>query len=188
MPLSELGSFDGKFTIAEDLTKWMNNFETAVIGGPEVRDLMHTRGILNDGDTLGYAFGLSLGTYRGLQTVGHGGADAGFRSNVMRFPEYGYSIAVLSNLGSFNAGQMAQRVADVYLEEYLEPVEREAEPEDTSTAEAVSVDPAIFEDYVGDYELEVGINFIIEFNECLFSFVIKAIYTHLDCFRFVLED
>lgn len=149
------------FTTAEDLTKWMDNLETGKIGGPEVRDRMHTRGILNDGDTLGYAFGLSLGTYRGLQTVGHGGADAGFRSNVMRFPEAGYSIAVLSNLGSFNAGRMAQRVADIYLEDDLDPVTPELEAEVADPEEAVVVDPSVFDDYVGDYELEVGINLTV---------------------------
>ena len=149
------------FTTAEDLTKWMDNLESGEIGGPEVRDLMHTRGILNDGDTLGYAFGLSLGTYRGSQTVGHGGADAGFRSNVMRFPERGYAIAVLSNLASFNAGGMAQRVADIYLEDDLEPVAPELEAEVADTEEAVVVDPSVFDDYVGDYELEVGINLTV---------------------------
>jgi len=147
------------FTTAEDLTKWMDNLQGGQVGGAAVRDKMHTRGILNDGDTLDYAFGLTIGEFRGSQAVGHGGADAGFRSNVIRFPEHGYSIAVLSNLASFNAGRTAQQVAGIYLEELLDPVAQESAVEESgAAAEEVTVDPTILAEYVGDYELEIGLN------------------------------
>ena len=38
-------------------------------------------------DTINYALGLSHGAYRDLPTVGHGGSDAGYRSQFLRFPE-----------------------------------------------------------------------------------------------------
>ncbi|NIM49537.1 MAG: serine hydrolase [Gemmatimonadales bacterium] len=143
------------FTTVEDLAKWAHNLDEGRVGGGRVIDWMHTRGILNNGDTLGYAFGLGIGTYEGLKTVGHSGADAGFRSHLVRFPEHGFAIAVLSNLASFNPSQTAQRVADVYLADYLVVAEQELTEEEPGAAAAV--DPAIYDDYVGVYELQPGL-------------------------------
>ena len=42
---------------------------------------------LTDGTVIDYADGLFVGKYRGLKTVDHSGADAGFRSYLLRFPE-----------------------------------------------------------------------------------------------------
>ena len=109
------------FTTVGDLVRWMRNFETRVVGGPRVIEQMYARGVLTGGDTIDYAHGLGHGTYRGLRTIGHGGADAGFRSSVLRFPDQDLSVAVLSNFASFNASQLAQQVAEVYLEDVMEP-------------------------------------------------------------------
>src|SRR5210317_99128 len=37
-------------------------------------------------------------------------------------------------------------------------------------------------------KVKVNIHFVIELNECLFGFIIKAIHTHLDRLCLVLED
>jgi len=52
------------FTTAEDLTRWMGNFFDARVGGPGVIRQMQEQGILNDGKTIDYAFGLMIGQYR----------------------------------------------------------------------------------------------------------------------------
>jgi CubicO group peptidase (beta-lactamase class C family) len=145
------------FTTAVDLAKWEENLDDGKVGGPKVLELMHTRGILNDGDTLSYAFGLGIGDYRGLRTVGHGGADAGFRSNVVRFPEEDFAVIVLSNLADFNPGGLARRVADVYLADALAEEPAESPPEPEPEGAAAEVDPAIYDDYAADYELEPGV-------------------------------
>lgn len=80
--------------------------------------------MLNSGDTIPYAHGLSIGERRGLRTVGHGGADAGYRSHFMRVPEQDWSVAVLCNYPSSNPGGLANRVADVWLEDaYTQPAQ-----------------------------------------------------------------
>lgn len=141
------------FTTAADLTRWMHNLDTGRVGGPEVLELVHTRGVLNDGDTIPYAFGLAHGTFRGLATVGHGGADAGFRSNVVRFPGQGLSIAVLSNMASFNAAGIAYQVAEAYVADALAPEPAEEEEAEAEAAAAVVVDPDILAEYAGSYRL-----------------------------------
>jgi hypothetical protein len=81
-------------TTVEDLALWDENFYHPRVGGPSFLDQMLQRGKLNNGETLDYAFGLVVGKYKGLPTVDHGGADAGYRSDMTRFPEQHFSVAV----------------------------------------------------------------------------------------------
>jgi len=107
----------GLFTSVEDLFHWDRNFYHQKVGGKEVFELMHTQGKLNSGQKLDYAFALVIGDYKGLKTVGHGGALGGYRSALLRFPEQQFSVICLSNLSRFNPMGMARRVADIYLED-----------------------------------------------------------------------
>jgi CubicO group peptidase (beta-lactamase class C family) len=59
------------FTTSEDLARWVINFEDKKIGGADVINQMQQQGVLNSGKQTGYAFGLGIGPYRGLNTVGH---------------------------------------------------------------------------------------------------------------------
>ncbi len=108
----------GLFSSVEDLFLWDQNFYDDRVGGKELIDLMHTQGKLNNGRELDYAFALTIGTYRGLKTVSHGGALGGYRSMLLRFPEQKFSVIILSNLSSFNTTRLARQVADIYLAEF----------------------------------------------------------------------
>ena len=108
-------------TTVEDLAKWHANFDKRTVGGDALAAAMLQRGTLNNGQTLDYASGLTHGTYRGVPTVGHGGADAGYRSAILRFPEQRVGIAVLCNLAQTNPSALTQRVADVFLADVLKP-------------------------------------------------------------------
>lgn len=105
----------GLFTSVEDLFLWDQNFGHPKVGGKEVMNLMHTRGTLNNGEKLDYAFGLKIGQYKGLKTVSHGGALGGYRSAFVRFPEQEFSVICLSNLSTFNPTKLSYEVADIYL-------------------------------------------------------------------------
>jgi CubicO group peptidase (beta-lactamase class C family) len=120
--IADLQNFDkigagGLYTTVEDLVKWDANFYDGRVGGSAFLDLVHTRGVLTNGDTLDYAFGLTIGQYRGLRTVRHGGALMGFRAELLRFPDQRFSVITLCNLGSINPGPLALQVATAWLEE-----------------------------------------------------------------------
>ncbi len=121
----------GLFTSVEDLFLWDQNFYHYKVGGKELIDLMHTKGKLNSGEELDYAFALGMGNYKGLKTVSHDGALGGYRSALVRFPEQNFSVICLSNLSSFNPSRLAQQVADIYLagqfKEEAEPASKPAE-------------------------------------------------------------
>src|SRR5262245_44798546 len=76
---------------------------------------MHAVGALNNGEKHDYAAGLSIGEYKGLRRVSHGGAWAGYRAELARFPDQKFSVACLCNLGSTNPSALAMKVADLYL-------------------------------------------------------------------------
>lgn len=139
------------FTTAEDLCRWMQNFKDARVGGPEVIRQVQEQGVLNNGKTLDYAFGLSIAEHRGLRTVGHSGGDAGYRSHVVMFPAQDFGVAVLSNLGSVAPGQLALKVADVYLADKMTPEESKS-----PSIKPVKVDTAVLDEYAGKYELRIG--------------------------------
>ena len=149
------------FTTVEDLSKWAWNFNKVKVGSEAVMDVMHTRGVLNSGDTISYAFGQVMGDYKGLATVSHGGADAGYRTYLVRFPEEEMSITVFSNLGSFNPGGIAYQVADIFMEDRLpdqdtKEDESEEESEMDDVSEKVEIPSETLESYVGRYELFPG--------------------------------
>jgi CubicO group peptidase (beta-lactamase class C family) len=102
-------------TSIDDLQRWDENFYTGAVGGREVLDAMHTTGILNDGKRQTYALGLMVDDYRGLKSVSHGGSWAGYRAELLRFPEQHLSVACLCNLATTNPSMLARRVAEVYL-------------------------------------------------------------------------
>jgi hypothetical protein len=59
--------------------------------------------------------------------VDHGGSDAGYRADLLRFPEQHFSVACLCNT-TVNPGQLARQVADLYLAKELKtPPPLEAE-------------------------------------------------------------
>jgi hypothetical protein len=119
-------------TTVEDLARWDANFQTPVIGGTALVAAMGERGRLNDGRDIDYAFGIVHGTHRGLKTLSHGGSDAGYRSALLRYPQQRFGVATLCNLAQTNPTQLAQRVAEVYLGEQMQPLSAsrsDAQPE-----------------------------------------------------------
>jgi CubicO group peptidase (beta-lactamase class C family) len=110
-------------TTVEDLAKWDENFYAPRVGGDAMVKQMLERGKLNSGEQLDYAFGLVIGTDRGLKTVDHGGADAGYRSDMIRFPDQHFSVACLCNAANANPSDLARKVAEIYLDKEMKPAE-----------------------------------------------------------------
>jgi CubicO group peptidase (beta-lactamase class C family) len=107
------------FTTVEDLARWDRNFVEPRVGSRALLERMHEQGVLDGGERIAYAHALSIGEHRGLRTVGHSGADAGYRAYFLRFPDQGYTFVVLSNLASMNPVRLAQQMAEIYLRDEL---------------------------------------------------------------------
>jgi CubicO group peptidase (beta-lactamase class C family) len=108
-------------TSIEDLQRWDENFYTGTVGGMETLATMQKTAVLNDGKPQTYALGLMVDKYRGLRTVSHGGSWAGYRAELLRFPDEHLSVGCLCNLARTNPSVLARRVAEVYLGDKMGP-------------------------------------------------------------------
>lgn len=123
--LSYLENFEGVgpgglYTTIGDLFLWDQNFyNNRLDQAPHLLDIMHTRGILTNGDTLDYAFGLDFNTYHGLELIGHSGAFMGFRAQYDRIPAHNFSNVILCNLGSINPAGLSRDIIDIYFEKLI---------------------------------------------------------------------
>lgn len=161
------------FTTVEDLSLWAQNFEKVKVGNPNIMKIMESRYVLNNGDTIDYAFGQVAGKYKGLTTWSHGGADAGYRTFLLRFPEQHYSISVFSNDASFPVGDLAYQVADLYLKDQLKEQSKPPAQQQNPPPAETPFDPSTvkLQDYAGAYfspELETTYWFEVK-NDTLVS-------------------
>jgi len=109
----------GVYSSIEDLLLWDQNFYNNTLGkgGQDIINKMHQEGLLNNGKSSGYAFALNNGTYKGLKTVSHGGSLAGYRAQLMRFPNQSFSVIILANRNDANPTSMSYQVADILLKD-----------------------------------------------------------------------
>ena len=117
----------GLFTTVLDMAKWDQNFFNAKVGGKRVVEKMHEKAALNNGKEITYACGLSVEERKGLKTVGHTGADAGFRSAYIQYPQQRFSVIVFSNASNFDYG-LQDRIAYIFLADEFAKAEKEKQP------------------------------------------------------------
>ena len=114
-------------TTVEDFGRWLDNYDSATVGGRDIIETMTTATKLNDGSpaksgpTQAYAVGLSVGTLRGLRMVSHGGSWAGYRGHFFRFPDQRFAVATFCNLTTSGPDSLARKVAGIYLADRMQP-------------------------------------------------------------------
>ena len=150
--LTALGS-SSLYSTVEDMAKWVMNFDDPKVGGAAAMTLTRTRGRLNDGSTIPYAFGVSHGDYRGQPTISHSGGWASFSTYVLHFPQQHFGVIVFANGAAVNPGRAAFNIADIYLGNALGPAPR---PNALASGQTVTVAPATLDRYAGLYRLGPG--------------------------------
>ena len=150
--LSAQGS-SSLFISAEDMGKWLLNFETAKVGGKAAIELMCRPGKLNSGAKLDYGFGLSVDDYHGNKMFSHGGGWAAYRSFTIVIPEKRFAVAVLANAAKMNTSEQARKITDIYLG-MTDTAKSDKNPSKSRTA--VKADPATWDAFLGAYRLGAG--------------------------------
>jgi CubicO group peptidase (beta-lactamase class C family) len=126
MPFENVYGNSSLLTTVEDLIRWNQNFVNPVVGGPRFVAEMQTQARLNNGRTITYALGIERDTWRGVPVVSHGGATAGYRAFLARYPEQRLDVALLCNSGSVNPAAISTRVAEIFLGDRLQPMATQA--------------------------------------------------------------
>ncbi len=151
----------GIYSTLIDLEKWINNFYNPVLGNPSLIQKLQTPFILNDGDTMNYAYGLIIGNLNGLKMVEHGGADIAHRSMLMMFPDIEGAVITQSNNSNF-PGHISRKLAEIFFADVM-TIKKEGEEQAVKAGEFV-YDVEKFDELAGRYELEVAPGFVLEFR------------------------
>lgn len=149
------------FTTVDDLLKWQHNFESATVGSPALIKDALTSAVLSNGKPSDYGFGIAIEQYRGTPAFGHGGADAGYRADVVRFPEHHLEVAVECNFAEATPNVYARAVADVVLEGKLAPRPQQsavaAGPAATLPAARLQQLTGVYKSSASDQTIVVGV-------------------------------
>ena len=142
----------GIFTTINDMKKWDDAYYDYSILSEEFWSMMTQKGILNNGDTLSYASGLRIETYKGQKTIGHGGGFVGFRSSFVRFPEQKFSVVIFSNRRDANLSKMSMEVAEIFLIDKL--IHRQFDSDNDEVIKESDTIEFSKEQITGHYELD----------------------------------
>ena len=159
----------GLYSSVEDLARWDRAFYEDVLGVPGFAERMYERGVLNSGDTIRYARGLSVEPRRGLGRVSHGGGLMAFRTMIARYPEQRTTVIALCNVGTANPGAMSAAVEDIVLEDVFTE-EAAAAPESMAAPETdpagAEVPDGLLASLTGPYHSEeIGATWVLAADE-----------------------
>jgi CubicO group peptidase (beta-lactamase class C family) len=141
----------GLFSTVGDLAKWVRSFQLQKLGSSSLYEHMVAKAVLNDGSEIPYGFGLSIGEFIGMATVGHDGADAGFRADTLYIPSMNFGAIVLSNLSSIDSTALNRQIAGIYLQDQIQDTD---EPE--KNPDSVTLDEAYLQSLTGKYIFDSG--------------------------------
>jgi len=119
----------GIYSSIEDLAKWdraltANALLTKKEAEPAYTPVRVPGGVqLPNGGASDYGFGWFLDVYKGHRRMWHYGDTSGFHTAIQRFPEDRITTIVLANRTDVDAGELALKVADLY----LDPMKRAAQ-------------------------------------------------------------
>jgi len=140
----------GIYTTPGDVAKWMRNFKTAELGGPEVIWELTTSFVLNSGALSNYGKGMFLDTTRGLRRWQHGGNDVAHSSTFVYYPDLDAGYVVFSNYQGVPGG-IAGVVADAFFGQHMKAAQRPVAAANATSG--VEVPTATLRRYAGKYEM-----------------------------------
>lgn len=119
---SHVGDVEGVHINSLDLGRWMTALKSDKIGPKGFLELQLQKGILNNGDTIDYSFGLDVMLHRGIPVIKHGGADSGYRAGMAIYPDQNLALCALCNLSNLDAVYRIWQVAEILLEDEMDPI------------------------------------------------------------------
>ncbi|MBX7220511.1 MAG: beta-lactamase family protein [Blastocatellia bacterium] len=106
----------GVLSTVADLARWDAALDSAQLVSPTTLERAFTSGTLNSGKSIDYGYGWEITRFKGVRLIEHEGYWNGWNTTISRFPDQKLTVVVLANLDDFPAGEVAHRVAALYLE------------------------------------------------------------------------
>ena len=144
MPFTNVIGNGGLLTTVGDLLRWNAFLDSPapVVGGRALVEALETPMTFNNGRRSSYALGLTVAVRDGIREVTHGGATAGYRTWLARFPDRKTSVAVLCNSAGANATALGQQAIGAI-------IPRPAAPAVAAAAAAITLDERQLAPYAG---------------------------------------
>lgn len=151
-----------------DLLLWDRNFYDNKLNNaqPDLIEQLLQTGKLNNGKSIKYASGLVVDKYNGQIIVKHGGGWAGYRTEMMRFPDHKFTIICIGNLGNLDPTMLCQQAADIYLEDVFAPHKPKLKRASNTSAAQVETDEftGIYQGRQSTVEISIKDNMAYLFN------------------------
>ena len=154
MPFEDVHGPGGLLSTTADLLTWNQLLETNELFNKEIAQLRIEPGILNNGNSSGYAAGLMIGKWNQYNEISHSGSTAGYRAWLAWYPEKKISVAILSNYASFDPAGVGRAITAVFLGPRASspaPGNAAVETERTPRTEPFQLDETKASEYIGTY-------------------------------------
>jgi CubicO group peptidase (beta-lactamase class C family) len=140
------------FTTADDMGKWLANFDSARVAGRSAIEMTWQGSTLRSGAEVKYGFGWGLGNYSGIPAVEHSGNWAGYVSDVVVVAERRFAAAVLCNAPDVPA-LVAIKLSAIYMPDVPKPSPPAPPPKPSIVFKP---NPKSWDRYLGTYRLGPG--------------------------------
>jgi CubicO group peptidase (beta-lactamase class C family) len=105
----------GIYSSVDDLARWDRALARHTLVSAEAQRLAWTPPTLPGGERTEYGFGWFIDQDRGARRLRHHGESRGFTNAILRYPERGLTVVVLTNRTGGAPWDLAQRIAELYL-------------------------------------------------------------------------
>jgi CubicO group peptidase (beta-lactamase class C family) len=100
----------------DDLLIWQKALNTYQLISKETYKKAINGSILNNGEKIGYGYGLQAGTIQGSKSISHGGGIFGYTTQGIYMPEEDVFVSVLTNCDCNSPGNYANKIAAIAID------------------------------------------------------------------------
>ncbi len=139
------------YSTAEDMARWMLNFETLKIGSADLVKKMYAPVILNNGTSTYAVIGQFISDYKGLLKIQQNGRAYGTTTYVVQFPEQDFAVVVLGNAFNFQAKESALKITDLFLQKEFEEESIPVKEHNVTENKFIELNSSELKKFCGDY-------------------------------------
>lgn len=129
----------------DDLLKWQKALNTYQLISKATYEKAINGSTLNNGEKIGYGYGLGAGTIQGSKSISHGGGIFGYTTQGIYLPEEDVFVSVLTNCDCTSPGSITNKIAAIAIGKPLPSIKN-----------AVSLNQSQLSKWLGAYEFPDG--------------------------------
>ena len=129
----------------DDLLKWQKALNTYQLISKATYEKAINGSTLNNGEKIGYGYGLGSGTIQGSKSISHGGGIFGYTTQGIYLPEEDVFVSVLTNCDCTSPGSITNKIAAIAIGKPFPSIKN-----------AVSLNQSQLSKWLGAYEFPDG--------------------------------